>query len=536
MTKTTPWYHGVIYQIYPRSFYDTNNDGVGDLKGILEKLPYVASLGVDAVWISPFFKSPMKDFGYDVADYCAPDPLFGSLDDVQKVIDKAHELGLKIMFDMVWAHTSDQHEWFVESRTDKDNQFSDWYFWRDAKADGTAPNNWLSYFGGPAWTWDSRREQYYLHQFLTSQPQLNLWNEDAKKAVFDTARFWLDRGVDGFRLDVAHAYLVDKDLRDNPPRVSGVTADIPSSNPMSRQVRLYNANIPENMNIIREIRGLMNEYDDRCALAESGGEDSEGGAAAMVNAPDRLHLAYSFGLVGSQMNAPHIKKFIKKIEDVIGAGRICHATSNHDFKRAISRYTDKPEFFDAVARLNMLLGLTLRGSYCLYQGEELGYPQAELSFEQLQDPYDKMLYPAHVGRDGCRTPIAWKNADKYGGFTKGDTPWLPVVPAHTARAVDVQESDERSVLNAYRRMIEFRKSSEILLKGSIEILDSQENILIYERDYKGKKIICGFNMSDKPVSSVFAFKGVLNKDLSHGTLMQNDQLLFEAYGCALIEL
>lgn len=536
MAHDIPWYHGVIYQIYPRSFYDSNNDGVGDLKGILEKLPYVASLGVDAVWISPFFKSPMKDFGYDVADYCAPDPLFGTLDDVQAVIDRAHELGLKIMFDMVWAHTSDQHNWFQQSRQSKNNEKSDWYFWRDAKPDGTAPNNWLSYFGGPAWTWDSRREQYYLHQFLTSQPQLNLWNDDAKQAVFNTARFWLDRGVDGFRLDVAHAYLVDKELRDNPPRVSGVTADIPSSNPMARQVRLYNANIPENMGFIREIRGVMNEYDNRCALAESGGEDSESGAADMVNGQDKLHLAYSFGLVGSHMTATQIKRVIEKIESVIGAGRICHATSNHDFKRSVSRYTDDPQFFNAVARLNMVMGLTLRGSYCLYQGEELGYAQAELSFEQLQDPYDKMLYPLHVGRDGCRTPIAWNNTDKYGGFTKSDTPWLPVDPAHIARAVAVQESDKDSMLNAYRRMIEFRKSSEILLKGTINILDSADNLLVYERAWAGKKIICAFNISPEPAQFVLNEVGTFNKDLSHGVLLEGQTLSFDAYGAALLEL
>jgi alpha-glucosidase len=531
----TLWYHGVIYQIYPRSFYDTTGNGVGDLRGIFEKLPYIASLGVDAVWISPFFKSSMKDFGYDVSDYCAPDPLFGTLDDVQTVIDRAHELGLKIMFDMVWAHTSDQHPWFVESRSNKDNDKSDWYIWRDAKPDGTAPNNWLSYFGGPAWTWDSRREQYYLHQFLTSQPQLNFWNDNVKQAAFDTARFWLDRGVDGFRLDVAHAYLVDKDLRDNPARTSGATSDIPSSNPMSRQVRLYNANIPENMNVIRDIRALMNEYDNRCALAEAGGEDSEAVAASYANGDDKLHLAYSFGLVGSRMTAPVVRGVIEKIESVIDAGRICNATSNHDFKRAISRYTDNEMHFDSVARLNMALGLTLRGSYCLYQGEELGLPQAELSFDQLQDPYDKMLYPLHVGRDGCRTPMVWNHDKSHGGFTSSDTPWLPVPDVHHSRAVDVQETQQNSVLNAYKRFLNFRKHSDILLKGSIKIIYADDNMLVYERTLNDKKIICVFNISDKQNSYVLNDTCKLRDDLSHGVTQLGAQISFAPYAAGIFE-
>jgi alpha-glucosidase len=529
-----PWYHGVIYQIYPRSFYDTTGNGVGDLKGILEKLPYIASLGVDAVWVSPFFKSPMKDFGYDVSDYCAPDPLFGTLDDVQAVIDRAHELGLRIMFDMVWAHTSDHHPWFIESRNGKQNPKSDWYIWRDAKADGTAPNNWLSYFGGPAWTWDSRREQYYLHQFLTSQPQLNFWNPEVKQAAFDTARFWLDRGVDGFRLDVAHAYLVDKELRDNPPRTSGFTSDVPSSNPMSRQVRLYNANIPENIGIIRDIRVLLNEWEDRCALAEAGGEDSEAVAASYANGNDKLHLAYSFGLVGSQMTAMQIKTVIKKIESVIGKGRICNATSNHDFKRAISRYMTDEKYYQEVALLNMAIGLTLRGSYCLYQGEELGLLQAEIAFDDLQDPYDKMLYPLHVGRDGCRTPMPWDNTKMQAGFTVAEKSWLPIPEEHKMRAVNIQESDENSVLNAYRRFLLFRKHSDILMKGRITLLESEDHILAYEREYEGKKLLCVFNISPERSTYQTTQNGVLLKDISNGSFYEKNQISLSAYGFMII--
>jgi alpha-glucosidase len=529
----TPWFHGVIYQIYPRSFLDNTGNGVGDLRGILQKLPYVASLGVDAVWISPFFKSPMKDFGYDVADYCTPDPLFGTIDDVQAVIDKAHELGLKIMFDMVWAHTSDQHEWFKTSRSSKDNNKTDWYFWRDAKPDGTAPNNWLSYFGGPAWSWDSRREQYYLHQFLSSQPQLNLWNADTKQAVFDSARFWLDRGVDGFRFDVAHAFLVDPELKDNPPREGGFTKDIPSSNPMSRQVRLYNANIPENMGIIREIRAVMNEYQNRCALAESGGEDSERSAAEMVNADDKFHIAYSFGLVGSSMKAEQIKNVITKIESVIDQGRFCHATSNHDFKRVVSRYTENPNYFDAAARLNMGIALTLRGSYCLYQGEELGLPQANVPFEELQDPYDIMLYPAHVGRDGCRTPMVWDNSQKQAGFSVSDRTWLPIDPSHISRAVNLQEQDKNSILNSYKQFIRFRKDSEILLKGSIKILESNENLLVYQREYNGSGILCVFNISEHNDEFKLPFACEFIHELSNHSTAEQDNVTLLPYGFAL---
>src|SRR6185436_6667427 len=291
------WWRGaVIYQIYPRSFRDANGDGVGDLKGITEKLDYVASLGVEAIWISPFFRSPMKDFGYDVSDYRAVDPVFGTLDDFKTLLDRAHKLDLKILIDQVWSHTSDQHEWFRESRSDRKNPKHDWYVWRDSKPDGTAPNNWLSYFGGPAWTWDARREQYYLHHFLKEQPNLNIWSPAVRQAIKDTSAFWLDMGVDGFRLDAAHTYLSDRTLRDNPPvdPKAPPATDVPSSNPMSRQQRKFSMNLAENLDWIEELRSFIDKWPERCLLGEAGGDDSEREAALYTQTGKRFHQAYSF--------------------------------------------------------------------------------------------------------------------------------------------------------------------------------------------------------------------------------------------------
>lgn len=299
------WRGGIIYQIYPRSFMDSNGDGIGDLPGITGKLDYVAALGVDAIWISPFFKSPMKDFGYDVSDYRDVDPVFGTLDDFRTLLNRAHELNLKVIIDQVWSHSSDQHDWFKESRRCCDNAKADWYIWSDPKPDGTPPNNWLSYFGGPAWTWDSRREQYYYHQFLKEQPTLNLWNPDVREKIKNTAAFWLDMGVDGFRLDAIHTYLSDQQLRDNPVRSKGEMTDVPGNNPLSYQMRKHTANLPENITWIEELRAFVDQWPDCCILAEVGGDDSEYAAATYVQTQKRCHLAYSFGLAGTGMFSSH---------------------------------------------------------------------------------------------------------------------------------------------------------------------------------------------------------------------------------------
>ncbi len=536
---TFEWWRGcVIYQIYPRSFQDSNGDGIGDLLGIYEHLDYIARLGVDAIWISPFFKSPMKDFGYDVSDYKDIDPVFGSLEDFKKLLDKAHALGLKVLIDQVWSHTSDQHPWFKESRQDTNNHKHDWYVWANSKADGTPPNNWLSYFGGPAWTWDARREQYYLHHFLKEQPTLNLWHPEVRATIKDIAAFWLDMGVDGFRLDVAHAYLYDKALRDNPARKKGepCPADLPPSNPMARQVRLYSMNVPENIEWIEEIRSYINtSWPDRCLLGEAGGDDSEKEAVIYTQTGKRFHLAYSFGLVSSPLSKNDIVKTISRVESLLEDGWICWATNNHDFKRAVSRIPG--EISNVIkARFNAVLGLSLRGNYCIFQGEELGLPQAELSFEDLQDPYDKALYPEHVGRDGCRTPLPWQHDIPHAGFSTGIKSWLPVSSSHTNLAVDIQENDEHSVLKFYQKFLAFRKNSLAIKLGYFALLNTPDPIVGWIRFYDREQFMFIFNTSTEEAVYLFeefVFSPVI--DFCETVKIEGNTMTLSPYGFAILK-
>lgn len=531
------WWRGcVIYQIYPRSFMDSNGDGVGDLAGIHQKLDHVASLGVDAIWISPFMKSPMKDFGYDVSDYRDVDPVFGTLDDFKSVLNRAHELGLKVLIDQVWSHSSDQHDWFKESRQNKDNSKADWYVWKDSKPDGTAPNNWLSYFGGPAWTWDARRQQYYLHHFLKEQPSLNYWCPDVRQAVKNIAAFWLDMGVDGFRLDVAHAYVCDPEHRDNPARVETdpLPTDIPVSNPMARQRRLHSMTVPQNLDWIEELSMYIRQWPERCLLGEAGGDDSEREAATYTQTERRFNLAYSFGLVGTSMTKADILKSVTRVEQLIDDGWVCWATSNHDFKRVASRLAGEVPLEDK-AMFASTLGLSLRGTYCMYQGEELGLPQAELSFEDLRDPYDIMLYPEHVGRDGCRTPMPWHSASMQAGFSTAQKTWLPLPPAHMPLAVDVQEANERSVLAHIKDFLKWRKETLAMRLGSIEFIDSADPLISFRRSYEGQSYTCVYNASPQPAEIKADQLGAIQKmlDISRHAALRNDSLLLDPYGYAI---
>lgn len=493
------WWRGcVIYQIYPRSFMDVDGNGIGDLRGVAERLDHIAALGADAIWLSPFFKSPMKDFGYDVSDYRDVDPIFGTLEDFRHVLVRAHDLGLKVLIDQVWSHSSDQHEWFKESRKSCDNPKHDWYVWADPKPDGTAPNNWLSYFGGPAWTWDAGRQQYYLHHFLPSQPAINQWNPKVREEIKDIAAYWLDMGVDGFRLDVAHGFLYDPEKRDNPPRdiSKSPPSDVPLSNPMSRQERIYSMNIPQNLNWIEEIRTFVNRWDDKCLLAEAGGDDSERVAATYVQTQGRFHLAYSFGLVGSNMTHADIFTAVTKVENLIEDGWMCWSVSNHDFKRVASRLIGTAALRDK-ALFATTLGLCLRGSYCLYQGEELGLPQADLEFEDLVDPYDIMLYPEHVGRDGCRTPMPWSSEGNHAGFSTAPKTWLPIPSPHKGLAVDVQTKDEDSVLNKFKRFLAWRKENPALVTGGFDMLPTEDPVFAFRRysEAEENELYCFFNCS-----------------------------------------
>ena len=490
------WRGGVIYQIYPRSFQDSNGDGIGDLKGISSRLPYVASLGVDAIWISPFFKSPMKDFGYDVSDYRDVDPMFGTLADFDALLNAAHNLGVRVMIDLVLSHTSDQHPWFAESRKSRDNPKSDWFVWADPKDDGTPPNNWLSIFGGSAWHWDARREQYYLHNFLTSQPDLNFHCPDVQDALLDVTRFWLDRGVDGFRLDTINFYIHDKDLRDNPalPKEERNASIAPSVNPYNHQRHLYSKNQPENLAFLRRFRAVLDEYQDRACVGEVG--DAQRGIELLgeyTSGGDKAHMCYAFELLdGSPLTATRVKEVFDHVDQVAPDGWACWAFSNHDVRRHVSRWN----LGEDAARALATLLVCLRGSVCIYQGEELGLPEADVPFEALQDPYGIEFWPEFKGRDGCRTPMVWETQGENSGFGEGVT-WLPVSKEHSQMAVDRQINDPASMLSHYRSVIALRHAYPTLATGELIDMTVSGELLTFVRKGKGETIFCALNMGDK---------------------------------------
>jgi len=492
------WWRGaVIYQVYPRSFQDSTGDGIGDLSGIVQRLPYIASLGVDALWISPFFSSPMKDFGYDVSDYRDIDPMFGSLADFDALVDAAHSLGLKVIIDLVLSHTSDQHPWFVESRSTKDNPKSNWYVWADPKPDGTPPNNWLSIFGGSAWNWDPRRCQYYLHNFLTSQPDLNFHEPEVENALLDVVGFWLDRGVDGFRLDTINFYFADKHLRDNPPLDQNLrnSTIAPAVNPYNFQEHVHSKNQPENIAFLKRLRSVMDQY-GAMAVGEVG--DAQSGLEILgdyTRGTDLVQMCYAFELLsGDRPTANNIAELFKHVEQVASDGWACWAYSNHDVVRHKSRWN----LTEAAERVFITLMMCLRGSVCIYQGEEIGLPQANINFADLQDPYGKEFWPEFKGRDGCRTPMVWEPSNRNGGFSSAQHTWLPVSSEHLRRAVSALENDTQSLLHHYRRAIEFRQHYRALAVGEMNNIAAVGDVFMFERREGCEVIFCAFNLSDKP--------------------------------------
>ncbi|WP_148716885.1 alpha-glucosidase [Chitinolyticbacter meiyuanensis] len=491
------WWRGaVIYQIYPRSFMDANGDGVGDLPGILTRLDYLASLNVDALWISPFFKSPMKDFGYDVEDYCDVDPLFGTLADFDVLLNAAHARGLRIIIDQVLSHTADSHPWFVESRASRDNPMADWYVWAEARPDGTPPNNWLSVFGGSAWQWDSRRRQYYLHNFLTSQPDLNYHHPEVQRAILASVEFWLKRGVDGFRFDACNYHFHDRKLRDNKPALHADTTTVSAVNPYGMQRHRYDKSRPENLKFLKKLRKLLDRY-GAASVGEVGDDDSLTRMAEYTSDGDMLHQAYSFNLLTEEFSAAHIRRQVEEMDAALARhdvpGWACWSIGNHDVARVASRWgkgTGGAQF----AKLMQVLVTTLRGSACLYQGDELGLPEADIPYELLQDPYGKAFWPDFKGRDGCRTPMPWQQTAAAGGFTTG-APWLPVPPEHLALAVDTQDKPRASVLNFTRRFLAWRRRHPQLIEGAIDFLKAPEPILLFTRGKGRDQLLLAFNLS-----------------------------------------
>src|SRR5258706_1013992 len=482
------WRHGIFYQIYPRSFQDTNADGVGDIAGIIERLPYLQSLGIDAIWLSPIFPSPMIDFGYDIADYTGIDPLFGTMADFDALVKAADVVGLKVILDLVPNHTSDQHPWFVESRASRANPKSDWYIWRDPAADGGPPNNWLSEFGGGAWQYDATTRQYYYHAFLAQQPDLNWRNPEVRRAIHDVMRFWLRKGVDGFRVDVIWHLIKDAEYRDNPPNPDYREGRLPHE----KILPLHSTDQAEVHEVIAEMRRVVDEFDSRVLIGEiylplerlvaSYGKDLTG-----------AHLPFNFALLSAPWNARSIEKIIFEYESVLPAGAWPNwVLGNHDRPRVASRVGR------AQARVAAMLLLTLRGTPTLYYGDEIGIHQMAIAPEQVRDPFEKNVPGIGVGRDGCRTPMQW-DATRYAGFSTS-TSWLPLADDFRNENVANLGAGAASILSLYKALIGLRKKLPQLVSGNYVPIAADGDLLLYRRQSEGKAITIALNLGAEPVS------------------------------------
>ena len=523
----TPWWRGAtIYQIYPRSFMDSNGDGIGDLPGITQRLDHVASLGVDAIWISPFFKSPMKDFGYDVSDYCDVDPIFGTLADFDALIVRAHALGLRVLIDQVYSHTSDEHPWFAESRSSRTNDKADWYVWADPKPDGSPPSNWQSVFGGPAWTWDARRGQYYLHNFLSSQPQINGHHPDVQNALLDVARFWLDRGVDGFRIDALNFLMHDPHLRDNP---AAPQTDRQRTRPFDFQIRQYNQSHADIPAFIARIREVTDSYDAIFTVAEVGGDDAEAEMKAFTADETHLNSAYGFNFLYAEALTPSLVcAALSQWPDEPGLGWPSWAFENHDAPRAISRWWSAGHRA-AAARMKMLLLACLRGNIIIYYGEELGLSQVDIPFDMLHDPEAIANWPLTLSRDGARTPMPWRHDAAHGGFTTG-APWLPVGAENQSLAVDLQDHDPHSLLHYTRSILQMRNAHPALHHGAVVRCTPDGNRLELVREADGQRLLCLFNFGSEPMDTGHA-NGTAALFLSQGSTPAR----LAPYGALIIE-
>jgi alpha-glucosidase len=492
VTAPVPWWRGAaIYQVYLRSFCDSNGDGQGDFAGLLSKLDYIERLGVDAIWLSPIHPSPDRDWGYDVADYESVHPDYGTLTDFDTLLSAAHSRGLRIILDEVLCHTSDEHAWFRESM-DASSPKKDWYVWADPRDDGTVPNNWLSVFGGPAWAYQPARRQYYHHKFLRQQPKLNWTNRDARTAALKVLEHWLERGVDGFRLDVANAYLHDASLTDNPGIPPAKRSAMHWSHAANMQHHLNDSNLEANKGELDVIRRTVENFEGRFVFGEFSEEFERSGAYL---APDKgLHAGYTFALLVASKLAP---SYIRKHFEGLAKYPLhwpCMAFSNHDVPRTVTRFGAPPEGNPALAKLMFALLCSLRGTTLIYQGEELGLPEVDLRRDQLRDPVGDLYYPVAKGRDGCRTPMPWDANAPNLGFTTG-TPWLPLGPAHRALAVSEQEGNPASALAHSRRFLASRRKSPALRLGDIQFLDADKPILAFTRTHGSERVLCVFNLS-----------------------------------------
>jgi glycosidase len=486
-----PWWQtAVVYQIYPRSFKDTTGSGIGDLPGILDKLDYLSgTLGVDAVWLSPFYPSPMADFGYDVSDYCDVHPMFGTLGDFDRLLARAHVLGLTVIVDFVPSHSSDQHPWFVESRASRENPRRDWYVWRDPKPDGSPPNNWLSVFGGSAWELDERTGQYYRHSFLREQPDLNWRHPPLRAAMLDVMRFWLERGVDGFRVDAVQFLLKDPAERDNPPNTGGGARAHKPLGAYESQVHLYDVAHPDIHQIFREMRAVADRYDPpRMTLGELHVYDPVELGAYYGAGLDGLTMPTNFGLFKAPWTAAGVRGVVDGLEGGLPARAWPnYSLGNHDDQRLATRLGE------AGSRQAAVLLLTLRGTPILYYGDELGMREVEVPPDRRQDPLG-IADPA-LSRDGCRAPMPW-SAGAGAGFTSAPEPWLPLGDDWTVRNVDTQLRDPDSLLNLYRRLLSLRRTTPALRAGAYRPLDPvPKDCFVYERTLESVRVVVAVNVS-----------------------------------------
>ena len=484
------WRDGVVYQIYPRSFADSNGSGIGDLNGITAHLDYLQELGIDALWLSPINPSPDMDFGYDVSNYNAIDPKFGTMQDFERLVAQAEQRGIRIVMDLVLNHTSDQHEWFRQSRSSRDNPYRDWYMWHDPDEHGQPPNNWLSVFGGKGWEWDEGTQSYYYHMFYKEQPDLNWRNPEVRAAMLDVFRFWADKGVKGFRLDVFNVYFKDALLRSNP--FGGL-----ARRPFDCQKHLYDFDQPELMGALQDIRRVLDEYDETYAVGETFFSTPE--KAAGYCGDDRLHATFNFDLLESRWNAERCARLIQSQYETLGTSKWpTQVLNNHDTVRSATRFGQGED--DECLKVAAALLLTLRGTPFLYYGEEIGMRDIHLKRSQILDPIGKRYWPFFVGRDGCRAPMQWDTSPN-AGFG-GGRPWLPLNPDYPQRNVQAQLANANSLLNFYQQLLALRRESAPLTRGEMALLqDLPRGVLGYLRtlENEGALVLLNFGGAERTV-------------------------------------
>ena len=488
MTRTIDWWkRGIIYQIYPRSFLDSNGDGVGDLPGIIQRLDYLVWLGIDAIWISPCYPSPMADFGYDISDYCNIDPIFGTLQDMDHLIDAAHLRQLKVILDFVPAHTSDQHPWFQESRSSRTNSKRDWYIWRDPRTDGKPPNNWLSHFDGKsAWKWDQSTGQYYLHTFLAEQPDLNWRNPEVQSAMLDVLRFWLDRGVDGFRIDVAHRIIKDVELRDNPPNPDWQ----PGMDPFKALLETYTRNRPEVHTIYARIRDLLDNYNQRMMVGEINVPVTELMKYYGSPTAPEFQLPFNFQLIHSDWNANTVRQIVDHYEGLLPDEAWPNwVLGNHDQHRFASRTSP------AQSRTGMMLLLTLRGTPTIYYGDEIGMRDGNIPPDRVQDPWEINVPGLGLGRDPERTPMQWDTTTNAGFCRPGIEPWLPIAEDFESINVSTQSQDPKSILALTRALIALRRNTPVLVTGSYQSVETPSGVFAFLRNDEHDTLMVALNFT-----------------------------------------